>query len=75
MSENHCRERIITENVQSPSQCLVKLTEDYVRFLGDHKGSLQPNCSPSDPNKPHPTRSVCYSLALEDLRRNITLAG
>ncbi len=75
MSDNHSGERIITENSTSPSQCFVKLTEDYLRFLGTHWGSLQPNCSPRNPNKPHPSKNIRYSLALDDLRQVITLAG
>ena len=47
----------------------------YLAFLGDHAGSLQPTCAPGQPLKPHPTKVVCYSLALRDLRQTIDQAG
>ncbi len=68
-------ERIVAENQEDPAMCLVTLTEEYLKFLGTHQGSLQPTCSASSGLKPHPDRTVGYSLALEDLRRVITLAG
>ncbi len=43
--------------------------------MGDHNGSLQPTCSPRDPNRPHPTRVVGYTLALQDLRNVIGRTG
>jgi hypothetical protein len=68
-------ERIVSENLEDSQMCLVTLTEGYYEFLGDHEGSLQPTCSASNGSKPHPDRVVGYSLALEDLRKIITLAG
>jgi len=49
--------------------CLYKLTKRYLKFLGNHNGSLQPNCQPGNPKKPHATRSIIYTLALADLRQ------
>ena len=46
-----------------------------MKFLGNHSGSLQPNCRPGRPNEPHPTKGINYSLALQDLRNTITKAG
>lgn len=36
---------------------------------------MQPNCLPSSPYKPHPTRSIGYTRALQDLKATIELAG
>lgn len=36
----------------------------YITFLGDHQGSLQPNCSPGNSNVPHPSRSIGYTLKM-----------
>lgn len=48
----------------------------YLHKLGDQfSGSLQPTCSPGNKEKPHPTRSVPYSLALSDLRNLLTDLG
>jgi len=60
-------ERLITSNPDSDS-CLYKLTKRYLRFLGDHEGSLQPTCRAGHPKEPHAKCSVGYSLALADLR-------
>lgn len=55
--------------------CLYTLTVDYLKFLGfEHNGSLQPRCRAGYPNKPDPVKSICYSLALSDLRQ-VTLRG
>jgi len=75
LNPGHQPERIITENDSQPGHCLFSLTKQYLEFLGEHKGSLQPTCSPRDPNKPHAEKTLGYTLALEDLRRTITLAG
>ncbi len=75
MNKEHESERIVAENKTQPEMCLVTLTEQYLSFLGTHSGSLQPTCDPRNPNKPHETRTVGYTLALEDLRKTITLAG
>lgn len=50
--------------VEDPLLCPVKLTQEYLEFLGPHQGSLQPTCSASDANKAHPTRVLIYSNAL-----------
>jgi hypothetical protein len=68
-------ERIVAENLENPPMCLVSLTEGYLRFLHPHNGSLQPTCMPNDAMKPHPERVVGYTLALEDLRKTINMAG
>jgi hypothetical protein len=68
-------ERIVAENLKEPSMCLVTLTEGYLAYLGPHTGSLQPTCMPNDAMLPHPERVVGYTLALEDLRKVITMAG
>ena len=75
LAPGHVSERIVAENRSSPEMCLLTLTEEYFVFLGSHMGSLQPTCHPSNPLKPHATRTVGYSLALEDLRKVITMAG
>ncbi len=75
MNKEHLSERVVAENNIQPEMCLVTLTEQYLSFLGSHPGSLQPTCDPRNPNKPHETRTVGYTLALEDLRKTITLAG
>ena len=36
---------------------------------------MQPNCSPRDPLLPHPTKSIGYNLALQDLKAVIDCAG
>jgi hypothetical protein len=68
-------ERIVAENLEEPAMCLVSLTEMYLSFLGPHNGSLQPTCMPNNALKPHPERVVGYTLALEDLRKVITMSG
>ncbi len=75
MASDHQTERIVAENRVQPEMCLVSLTEEYLAFLGTHDGSLQPTCDPGNGNKPHATKTVGYTLALEDLRKTITLAG
>jgi hypothetical protein len=75
MSSEHQAERVVVENRTEPEMCLVTLTEGYLAFLGTHAGSLQPTCDPGNGNKPHGTKTVGYTLALEDLRKTITLAG
>jgi hypothetical protein len=75
MHATHQSERIVAENLNDPTMCLVTLTESYLGFLGSHVGSLQPTCMPNDALKPHPDRVVGYTLALEDLRKIITMAG
>lgn len=44
-------------------------------FLGSHTGSLQPGCTAGQPNCPHPTKAIGYTLALQDLKTHIDLAG
>ena len=46
-----------------------------VKLIGTHPGSLQPTCSPKNPNLANPTCTVGYTLALEDLKKTITEAG
>lgn len=65
-------EKLITYT--GKSSCLYTLTEDYLKYLGSgHSGSLQPRCKPGFPNQPDPTKSICYSLALSDLRNARTM--
>ncbi len=47
----------------------------YIEFLGEHNGSLQPNCSAENPNRPHASRVIGYTLALQDLRNVIDKSG
>ena len=69
-------DRILTANTENPDQCLVRLTERYLDYLGpDHQGSLQPSCLPGNAKRPHPEKSIYYSVALQDLRSTITKAG
>ncbi len=46
-----------------------------MEFLGDHQGSLVPTCRPCQVDKPHSSRAIGHSLAVQDLRSSITLAG
>ncbi len=46
-----------------------------MEFLSGHQGSLQPNCLPCNSFKPHPSRAIGYSLALQDLKMVIEQAG
>jgi len=48
--------------------CPFKITEQYLQRLGSKTCSLQPSCDPSDRARPHPTRVVPYTRALDDLR-------
>lgn len=69
MSKRNAKnERLITSNPDSDA-CLYKLTKRYLRFLGDHQGSLQPTCRAGHPLEPHAKRVVGYNLALADLRK------
>ena len=47
----------------------------YLEKLGGHKGSLQPACSPINPQKPSPSRSVSYTVALSNMRNLLELIG
>ena len=38
-------------------------------------GSIQPNCAQGQHKRPHPTKSICYTLALQDLKNVIDSAG
>jgi len=65
---NKKNEKLITYT--GKESCLYTLTVEYLKFLGtNHKGSLQPRCKPGSPNQPDPTKAICYSLALSDLRK------
>jgi len=60
-------EKLIT--FTGKESCLYTLTVEYLKFLGNgHGGSLQPRCKAGFPNQPDPTKNICYSLALSDLR-------
>jgi len=55
--------------------CPVQLTMRYFTFLGDHRGSVIPQCSPGDRNKPHPEKVIHYSNASDDLQYVLRLVG
>ncbi len=55
--------------------CPVLLTRYYFEFLGDHLGSVVPQCSPGHRNTPHPTRVLSYTNAAEDLQYLLGLVG
>ncbi len=57
------------------AHCPVMLTQKYFEFLGDHQGSVVPQCSPGNRNKPHPNRSLNYTSASEDLQYTFGMAG
>jgi len=44
------------------------LTQRYLQRLGSPTCSIQPSCDPRDPSRPHSTRVVPYTRALDDLR-------
>ncbi len=47
-----------------------------MKILGkDYEGSLQPSCSPRDPNVPHPTRVISYPNAISNLRNLLDNLG
>lgn len=49
--------------------CPVKLTLAYFAFLGqEYDGSVVPQCQAGDRMKPHSTRVINYTSAVEDLR-------
>ncbi len=48
----------------------------YLVRLGEtHQGSLQPTCSPKDPDVPHPNRTISYSNAVTNLRNLLDHIG
>lgn len=47
----------------------------YLSFLGSHQGSLQPNCAPENSKRPHASKVINYTLALQDLKMIIERAG
>lgn len=47
----------------------------YFDFLRPHQGSVQPTCKPGQPTRPHDTKKVHYSLALQDFRATIDQTG
>jgi len=55
--------------------CPYTLTERYLQRLGSNVCSLQPTCDPRDRNRPHPTRVVPYTRALDDLRELLDELG
>lgn len=55
--------------------CPVRLTQLYFQFLGDHQGSVVPQCSPRNHNVPHPSRRLAFTNASEDLQYTLGMAG
>jgi len=55
-------------NYSGSEGCLYNLTKNYLAYLEDHSGSLQPGCRPGHPNKPHATKAITYTTALSDYR-------
>jgi len=53
----------------------VQLTLRYFAFLDGHQGSVIPQCSPGDRNKPHPTKASSYTNCSEDLAYLLGLIG
>lgn len=50
------------------ANCPYKLTRNYLQYLGDHSGSLQPSSHPACRRTPHASKVIPYSLALADFR-------
>ncbi len=55
--------------------CPVNLTLRYFALLGGHTGSVVPQCQPQDRMKPHPTRVINYTSAIEDFRSVLLSCG
>jgi hypothetical protein len=55
--------------------CPVLLTIRYFEFLSGHVGSVIPQCSPGNPNTPHPSRVLSYTNATEDLHYMLRYVG
>jgi hypothetical protein len=53
----------------------VLLTIRYFEFLSGHVGSVIPQCSPGNPNTPHPSRVLSYTNATEDLHYMLRYVG
>jgi hypothetical protein len=73
-SFNEKEERIVAADLTEPRYCPVKLTQNYLRFLGsNHAGYLVPVCDPT--GNPDQERSVPYSGCLDDLKNLLTTLG
>ncbi len=56
--------------------CPVELTKKYFAFLGEgYTGSVVPTCHPGNRNVPHPTKTLAYTNAAEDLQYIIRMVG
>lgn len=61
---------------QEETNCPVNLTERYFQFLGtDWTGSVVPLSQPGHPDKPHATKVMSYTNAIEDLQHVLQLIG
>ncbi len=56
------------------ADCPVELTRRYFEFLGSSwAGSVVPLSTPGQSNRPHPSRVMSYSNAMQDLHYVLTL--
>jgi hypothetical protein len=66
-------ERVVASNPDQ-DRCPVKLTLDYVKFLGpSYSGYLVPSCTSK--NSPNPEKPVPYSGALSDMKKLMSSLG
>ena len=71
---NEKEERIVAADQTEPKYCPVKLTQNYLAFLGSsHAGYLVPACDPK--GKPNANKAVPYSGCLEDLKQLLKNLG
>ena len=71
---NEKDERIVAADQTNPIHCPVKLTENYLKFLGSkHIGFLVPTCSAN--GHPDQEKFVPYSGCLDDLKRPLKTVG
>ena len=69
-------EKLISANLDLEQYCPVRLTQNYLRYLGSSfSGNMQPACQSKNPNSPLPGSKVCYSNALSDLRQLLNALG
>ena len=66
--------RLIAADLTEPKYCPVKLTQNYLRFLGsNHFGYLVPVCDPK--GKPDQNKALSYNGCLDDLKKLLTNLG
>ncbi len=72
-------ERVISSNQSNPKYCPVRITQLYLKFLGqNYSGPLLPRClggARQSKPRPDPSRTLGRTTAVEDFRDILTILG